>query len=568
MANIKTIEDVRRRAVLGRNGSPFVFGNVHHFRALNYRLEYGKETERLNIREALARYGGWDPSQVIDGENPLPQQAAIAVDERRALYESFKLNAAVEGTEQVTYQTLVEIFQNPAAGFMDEQGNILPPLQIGITGNRRSSEYLLAMVAVAMDSERSPEGVRSLNFEVPCNVPVNVTETIQIPVDAKGTHAQWVGGHYVRNEMHQAHIEGGSYVDPKGLKLYIKDGKVVDAEGKPAKGWSVGEMVLHRFPADSFWQKLRAEVQMRENTGKLDGFLHPTDAEQLIIISRMVNDGAIQADIRRHFQKSESVKALRFFFGGVLGKLDIVRKWNLGLYRKWTNKPYLNDDPKAPESQRGKPTSEPTYVVGQGAEKTTVANRANPDYLAFSDFDQAAFQGIADTATGAPEELKQVPVGTLATLEFDLDPNGELLKLNERRRKDKKEPVNRLTKPFLETWIEYVTSGGETTVSAMSAKAMKTWGGSLQNEATRAGLMAVRSNNRDLVIDTEKRAEGCNAMIAMSEAAYGPISKAMDKLANLPTERQVELAAQIAALLEAEAVAVPAATEESAEAAS
>ncbi len=544
---------------MGRDNGPFVFGNVHHFRALNYRLEYGKETERLKIRQALSDYGGWDPSQTIDGEDPLPQQAAIAVAERKAQLASFEMNAAVEGTEQVAYAILVEIFKNPAAGFMDAAGNMLPPLEIGITGNRRASEFLWSLVPVALDNVRSPEGVKSLNFDVPCNVPMNVTETVQVPKDKDGKVAAWEGGHYVRNEMHQAHIEGGGYVSDKGTKLFIKDGAVVDTEGTKVKGYSVGEIVLRRFPADSFHQKLRSEIQLRENSAKTAGFLEPSDAENMIIISNMVRDGAIQADIRRHFKPSETVRALRFFGGANLGRLDIVRKWGLDLYKRWTDKPYLDDNPNLPDSQKGRPTTEPSYTVGQGAEKKTVENRKNPHYLAFSDFDQAAFQGIADTAKGAPDELKTVPVGQLAALEFDLDPQGELAKINAARAKQKDKPqVNRLTKGFVETWVGYLTSGGETTVNPMSAKTMKQWGGGLANTATRNGLLAVLANNRELVVDSEKRSEGCNAMLAMDEGAYGSVSKSMDKLANLSPARQVEIAAAIAALLEGETVAVAA----------
>lgn len=563
MATIKSIEDVRRRAVLGRENGPFVFGNVHHFRALNYRLEYGKETERLKIRQALSEYGGWDPSQTIDGEDPLPQQAALAIAERTALYESFKMNAAVEGTDQLAYQILVEIYQNPAAGFMDAQGNILPPLEIGITGNRRSSEYLWGMVPVALDKERSPEGVKSLNFDVPCNVPMNVTETVLVPKDKDGHVAKWVGGHYVRDDFHHATIVGGSFVSHDGAEIFVKGDAVVNADGKPAKGWKVGELVLRRFPSDSFHQKLRSEIQLRENSAKTAGFLEPTDAENMIIISNMVRDGAIQADIRRHFKPTETVRALRFFFGAQLARLDVVRKWGLNLYKKWTDKPYLDDNPSLPENLRGKPTSEPSYQVMQGTEKKTVLNRKNPNYLAFSDFDQAAFQGIADTAK-APDELKTVPVGQLAVAEFDLDPDGEVAKINAARLKQKdKPPVRRLTKSFLQTWVEYLTSGGETTVNAMSAKTIKQWGGGLANEATKAALLAVTANNRELVAEAEKRSEGCNAMLAMDEAAYGSISKSMDKLANLDVARQVNIAAAIASLLEGETVTVTETAEES-----
>lgn len=557
MATIKGIEDVRRKPAVGRDGGEFVIGNVHHFRALNYRLEYGKESDRKATRSAIANYGGWDPSKTIDGENPLPSQKALAIDERREFHKLLQAEAARESSEQASFIRQLEIFEYPGAGFMDAEGRYLPPLQIGITGNRRTSVFIEAMVPVLMDKERAPDGVRSMNFAVPVNVPTNITETIQVPVDKDGFEAMWVGGHYVR-DAGGAHIDGGSYVDSKQMPIYCKDGKVVDGEGKAVKGYTVKDATLYRFDSSPIMQRLRGEIQLRENTAVTAGFLEPSDAETLIGVRKITANGGIQADVRRHFADSESVKALRFWFANKIAELDVLKKWGMGLFTRWTDKPYVNDNPAAHPSLAGKPTVEPTYTVGQGDQAREVANRKNPNFLLFKDFSQFAFQGIDPKVTDAPDELQpKVPVGPLAVAALLLNPEKELESINEARKKKDWRPVGLLTKSTLEKWVEYFSKGGKVTVARMSDKAMETWGGKLQSMALRAALNAVLNNKPELADAAEERAELTNAAMAMDLEAYGSLSKSIDKLAMLDPERQRNIVAAIANLLEGETVTVP-----------
>lgn len=556
MAVVKTVEDIRWRHAPGRDGGDFLWGNVHHFRDLNYRLEYGTESERLKTREALRLYGGWDPTYPICGEDPTPAQIALAIEERKATKMFLEMNAALEGSLQPLYQAMLQIFTSPLAGIVDAAGNFLPPLKIGITGNRRANEYPWAMGEVLLDKERCPEGIASLHLGLPCNYPQNVTEIVQVPVDKDGNVAKWVGGKYVKDADGVAHLEGGSYVAADGSQIFVKDGKVLNAEGKAVKGYSVTEQMLHRFSSEAFYQKLRGEVQLRENTTKTTGFLEPSAAENLIAVTNLVRNGAIQADIRKHFGATKTVLGLRYFFGATLAILDQVKKFGLNLYHRWTDKPYLNDDPAAPESQRGKPTIEPTYTIGQGQEKQKVNNRPNPNYLRFDDFDQASFQGIADNAKGAPDELKTVPVGRLAVIGRSIDAKRELEALNAERAKKDLAPVSHLDAKFLKKWIDFVTSGGETTSQGMSTKAAKSWGAGLHCNAVRDAILAVTSNDKEAVKDAEKRADGINGLMAIDLDAYGAMAPGLDKLATLKVERQRELAARFAEMLEAEEVTV------------
>jgi len=175
MAVVKTVEDIRWKLSANvKKGADYVIGNVHHIRALNYRKDYGTENDKKKIRDALSRYGGWDPAYPMNGEVATEKQIAIAVAEREATHTFLENAATIDGEHKELYKEMLRIFTAPAAGFMDKDGNILPPQDIGITGNRRASEYLYAMALVLLDKDRTHGKIEELHLNVPVLVPINL----------------------------------------------------------------------------------------------------------------------------------------------------------------------------------------------------------------------------------------------------------------------------------------------------------------------------------------------------------------------------------------------------------
>jgi hypothetical protein len=464
MAAVKNVEDIRwKLSSPPKKGADYVIGHVHHIRALNYRKDYGTENDKKKIRDALSRYGGWDPAYPMNGEVATEKQIAQALAEREATLTFLENAATIDGDTKELYEAMLRIFRAPEAGFMDKDGNIQPPVDIGITGNRRASEYLYSMALVLLDHERTQGKIENLHLQVPVLIPINLPG--------------------------------------------------------------------HRFDDTDHQQMLRREVQIRENSTKTDGFKEPTDAEKLHSVMDLVKRGAIQNDVRKHYG---AVLGLRLYFACVIALYEINKKFNLGLFTRWTAAPFLD--------QEGKETYEKSYTTGQGQTKETFPNKQNPNWLNFAEFNQAAFQGL-DGKDTLPD-LKKYPMGRMCDSDKDVE------SVNKARVAKNEGEFQRPNKWLMEQWLDEVTQGKTAKVTAMKEDAAKRWASRLSANAIKMVVNAIYGNDASLVDDLEKHADGLNALLALSMPAYTVMGPSLDKHSNLSPRFQLLVAKAYAQMVD------------------
>lgn len=457
------IEDIKYKPAPGTKKRDVVIGNVHHFRKRNYRKNYGTDAELRKTREALARYGGWDYQQTMVCEVATEEEIAEAIVERTAFHTQLTAWAAVPGQQQDLYKAQLRIYEHPDAGFMDADGNILGPTCIGVTANRRASQYLPAMGQCLLDVERFQGKIENLHFGVNALVPKT---------------------------------EGG------------------------------------RFPTE----KLRTEAQIRENSSKTEGFLEPNDAEKLASARRLVEQLGVQSDVRKHYG---ATPGLRLYFAVVIAMYEEANKMGLRFYDRLTTAPWIDGDP-ASENPKA-PTYEKSYKVGQGAEAKTVDNLPNPDWLDYSMFTQAAFQGLAGDTV--PEHLKKYPMGRMC------DGDESVAKVNKDRAAKDLPPIEAPSKDMLEDWIEFCCTGktGQAAAKMMKPERVEQmYGARIKSSIVRSVARAIRRDDIALYEEVEKRADGTNALMEVEAETYSAMAKGLSILVTLPPAQQIAIAKQFA----------------------
>lgn len=281
-----------------------------------------------------------------------------------------------------------------------------------------------------------------------------------------------------------------------------------------------------RFPDEM----LRLEAQIRENSTKTEGYLPPSDAENLIAVDRMVGLLAGQNDVRKHYG---ATAGLRYYFGAQAGRYEQRRKFGLNLLKRWSAKPYIDAN--------GEETEEASYTIGSGADKKVVDNLDNPNYLNFEKFSQGAFQGLKGPKI--PEWLDDKPVGRMCDTDDVFD------RMNEDRKKANKSILERPSKEFLEDWVTYCLTGKTATHKVMRPEVIKRMF-SHGNNAVASTAKVIYNDDPSLLAQLEIRSAGCNGVMAVEEPTYGVLGPALDRVSTLPPAEQLKIAKHFAAEVE------------------
>lgn len=453
MSTTLKIEDVRYQQYRVKDAEPLL-GHVHAFRKNNYRKTYGKESDSRKTRQALFVYGGWDPQYPLIAEVATEAEIALAIAEREEFHKILTAQAGIAGDQQDLFKAKLQVFENPASGFMNAKGKILGPVLIGVTGNRRLGLMLDVEAMVLLDGSRATK-VEDLHLALPVLVP---------------------------------------------------------------------KLPENRFPSEM----LRLEAQIRENSTKTEGFLEPSDAENLNAVDRMVTMLASQNDVRKHYG---ATAGLRYYFGVQIAKYAKRHKYGINLLERWTAKPYIDAN--------GEETEEREYTIGSGADKKTVENQPNPSYLDFTKFSQGAFQGLKGPKV--PEWLNDKPVGRMC------DTDDVFERMNDDRKRASKTLLDRPNKAFLEDWVEYCLTGSTAIHKAMRPEVIKRMF-SDECHAVAATAKVIYNDDPALLDELHVRSTGLNAVMAFEAPAYAKLGPALDRVSEMPADLQVEFATQVAAL--------------------
>ena len=449
------IEDVRYQQFRLKDAEP-VLGMVHAFRKNNYRKTYGKESDSRKTRQALFVYGGWDPQYPLIAEVASEEEIQLAIAEREDFHKILVAQASIAGEAQDLFKAKLQVFENPASGYMNAKGKIVGPQLIGVTGNRRLGLMLDVAGMVLLEGARATK-VEDLHLALPVLVP---------------------------------------------------------------------KLPGNRFPSEM----LRLEAQIRENSTKTEGFLEPSDAENLNAVDRMVSMLASQNDVRKHYG---ATAGLRYYFGVQIAKYAKRSKHGLNLLERWTAKPYIDVN--------GEETEEREYTIGSGADKKTVENQPNPNWLDFSKFSQGAFQGLKGPKV--PEWLNDKPVGRMCDTQDVFD------RMNDDRKKASKSLLDRPSKAFLEDWVQYCMTGSTGIHKVMRPEVIKRMF-SDECHAVAATAKVVYNDDPALLDELHVRSTGLNAVMAFEAPAYGKLAPALDRVSTMSPELQLEFAEQVSKLAE------------------
>ena len=126
---------------------------------------YGTKNELSSLRKELAK--GWSPQEDVVVEKILPEEVEAAIKDLEAKHANISAiaNAADAGKED---QRRLKYFKEC---YVDAKGNIRPPKWIGVTCNRRSTQYLEAMVERGSVSNVDDESEREPVWDVPVKYP-------------------------------------------------------------------------------------------------------------------------------------------------------------------------------------------------------------------------------------------------------------------------------------------------------------------------------------------------------------------------------------------------------------
>lgn len=209
------------------------FARIAWFRDLNKARPsgyYGSDKELESLRRGLAEEGWWpDVNGVIEAEAISPERVKIALEERQRQWDNLKIESQSNADRLIDLKVYEELFV--------ENGKLVKPEYIGITGNRRASQFYLAMVLRRrmimergkMAPEEKAQAEKELSLE-----PV-LPDTIGVIV--------------------------GDYSDPQ----------------------------------------VRLEAQVRENEGKRKYFLGSSPLDQLLFARELLSMGSNQSRLRRVF---------------------------------------------------------------------------------------------------------------------------------------------------------------------------------------------------------------------------------------------------------------------------